>query len=124
MFQTKKRYRWTSVQDTKQANIADDIKGLLKTGITPNQISVLSCVIGLAGASLFFFGEYFYLILGGIIVHIHSIVDGCDGEIARLKLRRTRYGGWLDSFLVRYVDAVILLGLTYGYWSISGDSMI
>ena len=99
-------------------------KVLIKTGITPNQISVLSFVIGLAGASLFFFGEYFYLILGGIIVHIHSIVDGCDGEIARLKLRRTRYGGWLDSFLDRYVDAVIILGLTYGYWSISGDSMI
>ena len=99
-------------------------KVLLKTGITPNQISVLSFIIGLAGASLFFFGEYFYLILGGIIVHIHSIVDGCDGEIARLKLRRTKYGGYLDSFLDRYVDAVIILGLTYGYWSISGDSMI
>ena len=99
-------------------------KVLLKTGITPNQISVLSFVIGLAGASMFFFGEYFYLILGAIIVHIHSIVDGCDGEIARLKLRRTKYGGYLDSFLDRYVDAVIILGLTYGYWSISGDSMI
>lgn len=99
-------------------------KVLLKTGITPNQISVLSFIIGLAGASLFFFGEYFYLILGGIIVHIHSIVDGCDGEIARLKLRRTKYGGYLDSFLDRYVDALIILGLTYGYWSISGDSMI
>ena len=99
-------------------------KVLLKTGITPNQISVLSFIIGLAGASLFFFGEYFYLILGGIIVHIHSIVDGCDGEIARLKLRRTKYGGYLDSFLDRYVDAAIILGLTYGYWSISGDSMI
>jgi len=99
-------------------------KVLLKTGITPNQISVLSFIVGLAGASLFFFGEYFYLILGGIIVHIHSIVDGCDGEIARLKLRRTKYGGYLDSFLDRYVDAAIILGLTYGYWSISGDSMI
>ena len=99
-------------------------KALLKTGITPNQISVLSFIVGLAGASLFFFGEYFYLILGGIIIHIHSIVDGCDGEIARLKLRRTKYGGYLDSFLDRYVDALIILGLTYGYWSISGDSMI
>ena len=99
-------------------------KVLLKTGITPNQISVLSFIVGLAGASLFFFGEYFYLILGGIIIHIHSIVDGCDGEIARLKLRRTKYGGYLDSFLDRYVDAAIILGLTYGYWSISGDSTI
>ena len=99
-------------------------KVLLQTGITPNQISILSFIIGLAGASMFFFGEYFYLILGGILVHIHSVVDGCDGEIARLKLRSTKYGGWLDSFLDRYVDALIILGLTYGYWTITGDSMI
>jgi len=72
----------------------------------------------------FFVGEYFYLILGGMLVHIHSIVDGCDGEVARLKLRRTKYGGWLDSVLDRYVDAAIILGLVYGYWSINGDITI
>jgi len=99
-------------------------KLLLKTGITPNQISVLSTVIGLVGASFFFSGEYFYLILGGILIHIHSIVDGCDGEVARLKLRQTKYGGWLDSVLDRYVDAAIILGLAYGYWSITGDVTI
>jgi len=99
-------------------------KILLKTGITPNQISVMSFVIGLAGASFFFIGEYFYLILGGMLVHIHSIVDGCDGEVARLKLRQTKYGGWLDSVLDRYVDAAIILGLVYGYWSINGDITI
>ena len=99
-------------------------KILLKTRITPNQISVLSFVIGLVGASFFFLGEYFYLVLGGILIHIHSIVDGCDGEVARLKLRQTKYGGWLDSVLDRYVDAIIVLGLVYGYWSINGDITI
>ncbi len=99
-------------------------KLLLKTGITPNQISILSTVIGLVGASFFFSGEYFYLILGGILIHIHSIVDGCDGEVARLKLRQTKYGGWLDSVLDRYVDAAIILGLAYGYWNITGDTTI
>ena len=99
-------------------------KIILKTGITPDQISVMSFVIGLVGASFFFFGEYFYLILGGILIHIHSIVDGCDGEVARLKLRQTKYGGWLDSVLDRYADAAIILGLVYGYWSINGDITI
>jgi len=36
---------------------------------------------------------FFLSVLGGILVHIHSIVDGCDGEVARLKLRQTKYGG-------------------------------
>jgi CDP-L-myo-inositol myo-inositolphosphotransferase len=99
-------------------------KLLLKTGITPNQISIISTVIGLVGASFFFNGEYFYLILGGILIHIHSIVDGCDGEVARLKLRQSKYGGWIDSVLDRYVDAAIILGLAYGYWSMTGDTTI
>ena len=99
-------------------------KVLLKTGITPNQITIFSTIMGLVGASFFFSGEYFYLILGGIIIHIHSIVDGCDGEVARLKLRQSKYGGWLDSVLDRYVDAAIILGLVYGYWSINGDITI
>ena len=99
-------------------------KLLLKTGITPNQISIISTVIGLVGASFFFSGEYFYLILGGILIHIHSIVDGCDGEVARLKLRQTKYGGWLDAVLDRYVDAAIIFGLAYGYWNMTGDMTI
>jgi len=99
-------------------------KLLLKTGITPNQISVLSTVIGLVGASFFFSGEYFFLILGGMLIHIHSIVDGCDGEVARLKLRQTKYGGWLDAVLDRYVDAAIIFGLAYGYLSVTGDMTI
>ena len=99
-------------------------KILLKTGITPNQISVLSFFIGLSGASFFFVGEYFYLVLGAMLIHIHSVVDGCDGEVARLKLRQTKYGGWLDSVLDRYADAAIILGLVYGYWSVSGDVTI
>ncbi|MFQ5941686.1 MAG: sugar phosphate nucleotidyltransferase [Nitrososphaerales archaeon] len=99
-------------------------KILLKTGITPNQISLLSFIIGISGASLFFLGEYFYLILGGILVQIHSIIDGCDGEVARLKLRETKYGAWFDAVLDRYVDAAIILGLTYGYWSINNGSLI
>ena len=99
-------------------------KILLKTDITPNQISLLSFIIGISGGSLFFLGEYFYLILGGILVQIHSIIDGCDGEVARLKLRETKYGVWFDAVLDRYVDAIIILGLTYGYWSISNDVFI
>ncbi len=42
----------------------------------------------------------------------------------QLKLRQTKYGGWLDSVLDRYVDAAIILGLVYGYWSITGDITI
>ena len=57
-------------------------------------------------------------------MHVSSIIDGCDGEVARLKLKETLYGGWFDSVLDRYADAIIIFGLIYGYWTLNNDIMI
>jgi CDP-L-myo-inositol myo-inositolphosphotransferase len=97
---------------------------LLKTGISPNQISLIGFFIGILGALFFFLGDYIYLVIGGILVHLSSIVDGCDGEVARLKLVETKYGGWFDAVLDRYADAIILFGMVYGYWMLHNDIII
>ena len=94
-------------------------KLFLKTNITPNQISFLSFLIAVAGAGLLFFGNITCLIVSGILVQIASIVDGCDGEIARLKYQESNYGAWFDACLDRYADAFIFFGLSY-YASLSG----
>jgi CDP-L-myo-inositol myo-inositolphosphotransferase len=72
---------------------------LLKTKITPNQISLVSFITAFFGALFFYVGEYIFLIIGGILVQLSSIIDGCDGEVARLKLMQTKYGGWFDAVL-------------------------
>jgi len=93
------------------------ISGLiLKTKITPNQISLISFILSFLGAMFFYFGDYVYLIIGGLLVHLSSIVDGCDGEVARLKLVESEYGGWFDAVLDRYADALIIFGLIHGHW--------
>ena len=97
---------------------------LLKTSITPNQVTLLSFIIGLFASLFFYFGDYLYLIVGGILVQISSIVDGCDGEIARLKLRQTNYGGWFDAVLDRYVDGIIVFGMVYGHWILHSNVLI
>ncbi len=94
---------------------------LLKTNITPNQISLISFIIGLFGALFFSNGDYFSLVIGGILIHLSSIIDGCDGEIARLKLVESKYGGWFDAVLDRYADAIIILGMVYGHWILHND---
>ncbi len=88
-------------------------KHLARTNITPNCISFLSFVLGCMGALFFFLGGYVNLIIGGILAQVSSIVDGCDGEIARLKFKETEFGGWFDAVLDRYADAFLLLGLTF-----------
>lgn len=78
--------------------------------ITANQVSMLSFVVALAAALCFFFQQ---AVLGGIIVQLASILDGCDGEIARLKKMQSSFGNFFDAVLDRYVDSFILFGMFY-----------
>jgi len=87
-------------------------KYFVKTDITSNQISFFSFLLSLIASAFFLLGDYMALATGGIIVQIASIIDGCDGEVARLKHQESDFGGWFDAVLDRYADAFILLGLT------------
>ena len=98
-------------------------KYFLKINITPNQISFFSFSLSMIGALFFFFGGYVNLLIGGVLAQVSSIVDGCDGEIARLKFQASNFGGWYDAVLDRYADAFLLFGLTY-YTYILGGNLI
>lgn len=86
---------------------------LLRTDITPNHVSFFSFILAMLGAFLFFSGGYINLVIGAILAQVASVIDGCDGEIARLKFQVTEFGGWFDAVLDRYADAFLLFGLTY-----------
>jgi CDP-L-myo-inositol myo-inositolphosphotransferase len=77
---------------------------LLRTDITPNHVSFFSFILAMLGAFLFFSGGYINLVIGAILAQVASIIDGCDGEIARLKFQVTEFGGWFDAVLDRYAD--------------------
>jgi CDP-L-myo-inositol myo-inositolphosphotransferase len=97
--------------------ISQRISGLLaRTSIRPNTITVLSFLICVSGALLFSFGQYLYTAIAGVLIQFSSIVDGCDGEIARLKLQTSRFGAWLDTLLDRYAEVFVAAGISYGYW--------
>ena len=84
-----------------------------KTPVTPNQVSVVSFLIALASMGLFLGG---YNLWAGLAAQFSSIVDGVDGDVARLKDMATRFGGFFDAVLDRYSDVAIIGGLTY--WTV------
>ncbi len=86
---------------------------LVQRDVTPNQISLFSFLCSLVAAGLFALGGYFALFLGGVLAQFASIIDGCDGEVARLKYQSSDFGGWFDAVLDRYADAFLLFGLTW-----------
>ncbi|MGH2709685.1 MAG: NTP transferase domain-containing protein, partial [Actinomycetota bacterium] len=70
----------------------------------PDVLSIVSMIVGLAGAVLLGRGEGIW---GGVLVQACSILDGVDGEVARLSLRAGPRGTLWDGFLDRLGDASI-----------------
>ena len=99
-------------------------KRLIKTRITPNQITITSFTLSIIAAFLFSFGLYLYTVIAGILAQLSSILDGCDGEIARLKLIQSPYGAFLDTIMDRYADVTITLGIFYGYVKMTNQQWV
>jgi 1L-myo-inositol 1-phosphate cytidylyltransferase / CDP-L-myo-inositol myo-inositolphosphotransferase len=78
---------------------------------SPNVLSFVAFVFGILAACLLAAERP---LIGGILVHLHSVLDGVDGESARLQLRTNSRGATLDNVLDRAVDAAIVAGL--GWW--------
>lgn len=79
---------------------------VIDTPLTPNQMTVIAGVFGLAAILVVAAGGVGWLVPGAILLHVQSILDGCDGEISRLKYIRSRLGEWLDQVL----DDVVNVG--------------
>jgi phosphatidylglycerophosphate synthase len=72
---------------------------LVHTPITPNQISYIVGVLGLLGCYMTALPSQACLIWGAVVIFFAGVLDGCDGEIARLKLISTPFGAWLDTIV-------------------------
>jgi CDP-L-myo-inositol myo-inositolphosphotransferase len=97
---------------------------LSQFNIIPNHLTLISFFLAVLAAVLFFLGGYPRIILGGILVQLSSILDGCDGEIARLKFKQSKFGGYLDRFLDRYADGFIILGITFACFRSVGANWV
>ena len=88
---------------------------LARTPITPTQITVISFLLALGGAAVFTLGRFWTGVIGAVLLQFASVVDGCDGEVARLRHLATARGAWLDTMLDRYADSAMVVALTLGY---------
>ncbi len=84
-------------------------KGLIRIRISPNYATTfMLCFSFLSFISLAVFQN---LLCFSIFVFITGIMDGCDGAIARLTSKSTKFGGFFDSFMDRFSEFFIFLGL-------------
>jgi len=94
---------------------------LAPTAVTPNQISMVSVAVGLSGAPFFLSALWPWQTVGALLLLAHSILDGCDGELARLKFQESRWGGVLDFWGDNIVHMVTFSCMAAG-WSMTADA--
>lgn len=70
---------------------------LAHTSITPNQVTVANTVLGLAAAAVIACAGYWPPVIGTLMMLLSVTIDGVDGELARMKLAQSEYGGKLDA---------------------------
>ncbi|NIP30109.1 MAG: hypothetical protein GTO02_08100, partial [Candidatus Dadabacteria bacterium] len=88
-------------------------KLLIKTPLTPNMVSVLINVIGVLCGPLYALG---HPVLGALFMQIATVLDRCDGEVARIKLMETKKGQWVDTISDQFTVLSFLLGVPIGYY--------
>jgi FKBP-type peptidyl-prolyl cis-trans isomerase FkpA len=87
---------------------------LVRTPVTANQISVGILFLGFCSAWLFSRGSYATSLLAAIMSLAASILDGCDGEVARLKYQESAFGCWLETIGDYTYYFAIFIGITIG----------
>lgn len=98
--------------------LARSMRGVAKTKLTPDMLTVAGVALGLAGAVLIGFeqrNEKLFFWLGGILFVAGSVADILDGALARAASKGTVFGAFLDSTFDRLGEAAILtaIGLSF-----------
>jgi len=85
----------------------------LRLPFTPNQITVISCLVSFVGCFLAGFASWDIHALGLGVVVFGVILDACDGEVARLRLQESKIGAYLDAVGDDIARLALILGMGF-----------
>ena len=93
------------------------------TGITPNVVTIISIIVGMTGAALFYFIEPWWMVLLAILgMVLANILDCVDGQLARLTGITSKWGRILDGaagdlwFITLYTALSLRMYHATGEW--------
>jgi len=87
---------------------------MIRWPITPNMVSLFTLGVGFASGVFFACGGYWNVLVGAVLSVWASILDGCDGEVARLKLQESDFGCWLETICDYLYYLFIFSGIAIG----------
>lgn len=106
----------TKLKRKVQAMLATEAKAARRLGLTPNMVSAAGMVSAFLSALTYvaWQAHTLCLLVATILLLLSGFCDALDGAIARLHAETTLFGGFLDSMLDRYADAIVYTGIIIG----------
>lgn len=89
---------------------------LVRTRISPNQVSVTAILTGLVAAVLFGLGGWGMGLAGALVLQLSAVLDCVDGDLARALCKQSALGKWLDIVGDQVVHIGVFLGIGVGLW--------
>ena len=83
------------------------VRAFYHTPVTPNQVTILSTISGLAAAMLYLRGTAQSIFIAGLLISLKDILDSADGQLARARNQQSRIGRFLDSIGDFIVDTAV-----------------
>jgi phosphatidylglycerophosphate synthase len=99
-------------------------KILVRYSIHPNMVTMFSILVAIASGAFSTMGTYFGFAIGGVLFQLYSVLDGVDGEIARVKHLCSRTGQWLDSTADHVSNVLYFACVTIGVYRALGSVLL
>ena len=96
---------------------------LIGTPITPNHLTTLRLLIGIAGAYYLSVGSFWSCSLGALLIALSNFVDHTDGELARISGQSSKIGHFYDLACDSVVTVLLFVGLGF-YVNVHHPAMI
>jgi phosphatidylglycerophosphate synthase len=92
---------------------------LARARIAPNAITISNTILGFGCAAMLASTSYWMRLIGAIFFLVSITLDGVDGELARLRMVESKFGGKLDVFTDNLVHIAIFAGVMIGCYRVS-----
>jgi archaetidylinositol phosphate synthase len=93
---------------------------LVDTFVTPNHLTTLRLLIGLAGALCLARGGFAWTNAGALLIVLSNFVDHTDGELARISGKSSRIGHFYDLACDALVTVLLFVGMGLGMGVVRG----
>ena len=87
---------------------------LVGTWVTPNHLTTVRLLIGIAGALCLAHGGFAWANAGALLIVLSNFVDHTDGELARIGGKSSRIGHFYDLACDALVTVMLFVGMGMG----------